>query len=110
MGHNDNKSGNNSNEDDRTPTERETTLIDLDKAKLPLNYLYEKMKLVTAFSQNHLNEGVGFIGSAQQQMPNKTIIVYDLGLQKEAHNLVVMALLSCQRFIVANQTILKFAC
>ncbi|KAJ8023635.1 hypothetical protein HOLleu_36130 [Holothuria leucospilota] len=72
--------------DRATSTETETIFIDLDEVKPPLNFLYEKLTLVTSFSQNHFKEGIGFIGSAQHQMPNKTIIVYDLGLHKQAIN------------------------
>ncbi|KAJ8018567.1 hypothetical protein HOLleu_43377 [Holothuria leucospilota] len=66
----------------------ETTIIDIDKVQLPINILYEKLTLVTCFSQNHFQEGLGFIGSAQHQMPNKTIIVYDLGLNEDARKMI----------------------
>ncbi|KAJ8049061.1 hypothetical protein HOLleu_01622 [Holothuria leucospilota] len=69
-----------------TSTDKEIFIIDLDKTEPPLNFLYEKLTLVTSFSENHFQEGLGFIGSAQQQMPNKTIIVYDLGLKEHSSN------------------------
>lgn len=72
-----------------TSTETETISIDLDEVKPPIDFLYEKLTLVTSFSQNHFKEGLGFIGSAQHQMPNKTIIVYDLGLAEQATNKVI---------------------
>ncbi|KAJ8049248.1 hypothetical protein HOLleu_01917 [Holothuria leucospilota] len=78
-----------------TSTDKEIPIIDLDKEDPPLNLLYEKLTLVTAFSENHFQEGPGFIGSAQQQMPNKTIILYDLGLKEHSANQVFDVLSFC---------------
>ncbi|KAJ8017762.1 hypothetical protein HOLleu_44606 [Holothuria leucospilota] len=78
-----------------TSTGKEIPIINLDKEEPPLNLLYEKLTLVTAFSENHFQEGIGFIGSAQQQMPNKTIIVYDLGLKEHSAKQVFDVLSFC---------------
>jgi len=40
------------------------------------------MVAVTAVSSNHFHESHDYIGSLQISMPNKTIYVYDLGLQE----------------------------
>ncbi|KAJ8035356.1 hypothetical protein HOLleu_22555 [Holothuria leucospilota] len=57
-------------------------LIDLDIAVPSVDDLYNRLVLVTACSSDHYNEAMGFIGSAQKQMPGKKIIVYDLGLNQ----------------------------
>ncbi|KAJ8049059.1 hypothetical protein HOLleu_01619 [Holothuria leucospilota] len=82
----DRKFAKNYDEGRATSADKEIFIIDLDKVEPPLNFLYEKLTLVTSFSQNHFQEGLGFISSAQQQMPNKTIIVYNLGLKKHSAN------------------------
>ncbi|KAJ8049521.1 hypothetical protein HOLleu_02301 [Holothuria leucospilota] len=86
---NDRKYAKKYNENRATSKDKEISIIDLDKVEPPLNFLYEKLTLVTSFSQNHSREGLGFIGSAQQQMPNKTIIVYDLGLNEHSANQIM---------------------
>lgn len=42
--------------------------------------LFKKLVIVTAISQNHLDEAKGMISSAQRHMPKNKIIVYDLGI------------------------------
>ena len=42
--------------------------------------LYAHLVIATAFSSNHFEEGKGMIGSVQKCLPDKKIIVYDLGL------------------------------
>ena len=42
--------------------------------------LYAHLVIATAFSSNHFEEGKGMIGSVQRCLPDKKIIVYDLGL------------------------------
>ena len=48
----------------------------------------EKAPIVTAFSENHFTEALDLIGSIQEHMPNKRIIVYDLGLGLASRNVV----------------------
>ena len=42
--------------------------------------LYVHLVVATAFSSNHFEEGKDMIGSVQKCLPDKTIIVNDLGL------------------------------
>ena len=42
--------------------------------------LYAHLVVATAFSSNHFEEGEGMIGSVQRCLPDKKIIVCDLGL------------------------------
>ena len=42
--------------------------------------LYARLVIATAFSGNHFEEGKGMIGSVQRCLPDKKIVVYDLGL------------------------------
>ncbi|PIK59010.1 hypothetical protein BSL78_04037 [Apostichopus japonicus] len=54
--------------------------IDLDVLVLTVDEMYDRLVLITAFSDNHYKEAMGYIGTAQKYMPGKRIIVYDLGL------------------------------
>ncbi|XP_071853018.1 uncharacterized protein [Apostichopus japonicus] len=54
--------------------------IDLDVSVLTVDEMYDRLVLITAFSDNHYKEAMGYIGTAQKYMPGKRIIVYDLGL------------------------------
>ncbi|XP_038045969.1 uncharacterized protein LOC119720382 [Patiria miniata] len=52
--------------------------IDLDQ--MDAEELFNRTAIVTAISQNHFRESKGMIGSVQEILPHKKIIVYDLGL------------------------------
>ena len=43
-------------------------------------YLYDRLVVVTAFSDNHFEEAKDMIAPMQICLPDKKIIVYDLGL------------------------------
>ena len=43
--------------------------------------MYKRMGILTAFSSNHFKEAKAMIASFQKCFPNKTIVVYDLGLK-----------------------------
>ena len=43
--------------------------------------MYKHMVIATSFSSNHFEEAKDMIASVQKCFPNKTIIVYDLGLK-----------------------------
>ncbi|XP_071842193.1 uncharacterized protein [Apostichopus japonicus] len=62
--------------------------IDLDERIPDVDHIYDKLVIVTAFSQNHFMEAKGIIGTAQRQMPSKKIVVYDLGLNGETKKAV----------------------
>ncbi len=47
------------------------------------DYMMYKLVMVTAISSNHFLESQDYFGSVHKNMPNTTIIVYDLGLKKE---------------------------
>ncbi|XP_071853201.1 uncharacterized protein [Apostichopus japonicus] len=60
--------------------------IDVDVSVPSIDELYDRLVLITAFSDNHYNEAMGYIGTAQKYMPGKRIVVYDLGLStKKQH-------------------------
>ena len=65
-----------------------TDPIDLDLYVPQDDLLYKRLVLVTAASENHHREMLGFIGSAQRVMPDKQIIVYDLGLENATRDMV----------------------
>lgn len=69
---------------DQSKSSVDNIFIDLDKYVPTIDELYNRLTLVTAWSQNHFREGLGFIGTAQQYMPEKKIIVYDLGLNNKS--------------------------
>ena len=46
------------------------------------DYLYCRLVVVTAISSNHFEEAQDMIHSAQRNVPNATILVYDLGLNE----------------------------
>ena len=48
--------------------------------------LYEHLVVLTAFSNNHFEEARDMIASVQTCLPNKKIIVYDLGLNRIQRN------------------------
>ena len=54
--------------------------IDIEQHVPDLDELFNKTVIVTAASDNHFTELKGMIASAQREMPNTRIIVYDLGL------------------------------
>ena len=56
------------------------TSIDTDKEHVNARYLYDHLVVVTAFSDNHFEEAKDMIASMQTCLPDKKIIVYDLGL------------------------------
>ncbi|XP_022084374.1 uncharacterized protein LOC110975844 [Acanthaster planci] len=60
----------------RSATEKH--LIDLDN--MDPEELFNRTAIVTAISQNHLRESKGMIGSVQEILPHRKIILYDLGL------------------------------
>ncbi|XP_041460477.1 uncharacterized protein LOC121411713 [Lytechinus variegatus] len=47
-----------------------------------MDELYERLKVVTAISENHFEEVKPWIGSIQEFMPGQEIILYNLGLSK----------------------------
>ena len=47
------------------------------------DYMMCKLVMVTAISSNHFRESQDYFGSVHKNMPNTTIIVYDLGLKRE---------------------------
>ncbi|XP_041461239.1 uncharacterized protein LOC121412502 [Lytechinus variegatus] len=47
-----------------------------------MDELYERLKVVTAISENHFEEVKPWIGSIQKFMPGQEIILYNLGLNK----------------------------
>lgn len=62
--------------------------IDLDEWIPDIDELYDKLVIVTAFSQNHFKEAQGIIGTAQRMMPNKKIVIYNLGINNETKRIV----------------------
>ncbi|XP_071490419.1 uncharacterized protein [Diadema antillarum] len=56
--------------------------LDIDKAVPSIDELYRRLGVVTAISSNHYEEALPWIASLQKFMPDKKIIVYDLGLNK----------------------------
>ncbi|XP_072044307.1 uncharacterized protein [Amphiura filiformis] len=71
--------------DDATSVLQETGkfIIDCEKEMPDLDQLWERLVIVTAFSENHVSEAKGMIGSVQKHMPGKRIVVYDLGIKPE---------------------------
>ncbi|XP_071511341.1 uncharacterized protein [Diadema antillarum] len=59
----------------------ESTLIDIEKHVPSFEDLYDQFAIVSAFSDNHYREALPFIASAQKKMPEKKIIIYDLGIK-----------------------------
>lgn len=57
--------------------------LDVDERMPGIDELYNKLVIVTAISDNHFIESKGIIATAQQMMPGKKIIVYDLGMNSE---------------------------
>ena len=57
-----------------------TTLLTAGAAIHSVADLYERLICVTAFSDNHFNEAKDMIADLQTCLPDKKIIVYDLGL------------------------------
>ena len=51
-----------------------------DKELVDASYLYDHLVVLTAFSDNHFEEAKDMIASMQTCLPDKKIIVYDLGL------------------------------
>ncbi|XP_030834707.1 uncharacterized protein LOC100893367 [Strongylocentrotus purpuratus] len=45
--------------------------------------LYRQLQIVTAFSQNHYKEALGLIGTVQKEMPDKKLLIYDLGIDPD---------------------------
>ncbi|KAJ8050853.1 hypothetical protein HOLleu_04212 [Holothuria leucospilota] len=62
--------------------------IDLDENVPSTDLLYERLTLVTAASEHHHREMLGFIGSAQRVMPDRPIVVYDLGLENDTREMI----------------------
>ena len=60
-----------------------------------LDYIYCRLVVVTAFSSNHFDEAQDTIASVQHNLPNTSLIVYDLGLSK-AHIQTVSAMCNVQ--------------
>ncbi|XP_072043389.1 uncharacterized protein [Amphiura filiformis] len=58
-------------------------IIDCDKEMPALDQLWERLVIVTAFSENHVLEAKGMIASIQKHMPGKRIVVYDLGIKQK---------------------------
>ncbi|XP_054750608.2 uncharacterized protein LOC129256425 [Lytechinus pictus] len=56
--------------------------IDLEEHTPSIDELYQRIAIVSAFSQNHYLEALSFIASAQKYMPDKKIIIYDLGIKE----------------------------
>ncbi|XP_054760594.2 uncharacterized protein LOC129266832 [Lytechinus pictus] len=48
-----------------------------------LERLYRQLRIVTAFSQNHYKEALGLIGTVQKEMPDKDLVIYDLGIDAD---------------------------
>ena len=64
--------------------------IDCEQHFPDLDELWRRFVIVTAFSQNHVEEAKGMIASVQKQMPGQRIIVYDLGIKPETRPKVIM--------------------
>ena len=62
--------------DQSAPSTSKATYEELVDAR----YLYDRLVVVTAFSDNHFEEAKDMIASMQTCLPDKKIIVYDLGL------------------------------
>ncbi len=54
--------------------------LDCEKGMPDLDTLWQRLVIVTAFSENHAREAMWMLASAQKHMPNKRTIVYDLGI------------------------------
>ncbi|XP_072166136.1 uncharacterized protein [Diadema setosum] len=52
--------------------------------KVSIDKIYRDLTIVTAFSENHYAEAMGLIGTVQQTMPEKKLVVYDLGIEPES--------------------------
>ena len=57
-----------------------------DEELVDTRYLYNRLVVVTAFSENHFEEAKDMIASMQTCLPDKKIIVYDLGLSSTNKN------------------------
>lgn len=55
-----------------------------------LDRLYRQLQIVTAFSQNHYKEALGLIGTVQKEMPDKKLVIYDLGIDPDTRFKVYM--------------------
>ena len=49
----------------------------------PIEAMYERLVVLTAFSSSHLRQALDMIGSVQKYLPHAKIIVYDIGLTAE---------------------------
>ncbi|XP_038063345.1 uncharacterized protein LOC119734041 [Patiria miniata] len=58
-------------------------LIDLDRQDVDSDELFQRLVVVTAFSENHRLEVMGMIGTVQSRMPATRIIAYDLGIESK---------------------------
>eukprot|EP00057_Strongylocentrotus_purpuratus_P006719 XP_011661193.1 PREDICTED: uncharacterized protein LOC105436868 [Strongylocentrotus purpuratus] len=54
--------------------------IDIERWVPSVNELYDRLRIVTAISQNHFGEVMPWIATIQEFEPEKTIILYNLGL------------------------------
>ncbi|XP_071510240.1 uncharacterized protein [Diadema antillarum] len=52
--------------------------------KVSIDKIYRDLTIVTAFSENHYAEAMGLIGTVQQTMPEKKLVIYDLGIEPES--------------------------
>ena len=61
----------------------------IDEELVDARYLFDNLVVLTAFSDNHFEEAKDMIASMQTCLPDKKIVVYDLGLsskkKKEVH-------------------------
>ena len=55
-----------------------------DEELVDVRYLYNHLVVLTAFSDNHFEEAKDMIASMQTCLPDKKIIVYDLGLSSKS--------------------------
>ena len=63
--------------------ERKSSLLGANEKCTCADYFYCRLVVVTAFSSNHFEEAQDMIHSAQRNVPNTTILVYDLGLNED---------------------------
>eukprot|EP00057_Strongylocentrotus_purpuratus_P026983 XP_011681457.1 PREDICTED: uncharacterized protein LOC105446392 [Strongylocentrotus purpuratus] len=54
--------------------------IDIERWIPPVDELYDRLRIITAISQNHYGEVMPWIATIQEFMPEKTIILYNMGL------------------------------
>ena len=57
--------------------------IDSETQHNPIEAMYRRLVVLTAFSSNHFREALDMIGSVQRYLPCAKIIVYDIGLKRE---------------------------